>query len=290
MTDDSSGDEVRDRVEAYDGIGLFVRRWPVDGAVATLILMHGLGDHSGRYGALVEPLRERRVAVTAFDLRGHGRSQGRRGDAPSLVALLSDVDVVARWGREAMGADLPWFLFGHSMGGLLALLYGVEGGPGALEGVLASAPWLATRAEVPRWKEVVARLARGVVPGLTLSTGIEPEHLSRDPEWVRAYRDDPLVHDRISLRLYDLVGRAQARVEAGGLNLPALFLVPEDDPLVDPAASRRLARREGADLRTFPEFRHEGFGELGRERFARAAVDWILARTGRSPDQNPRHA
>lgn len=281
------GEGVTDRIEVGDGARLFTRRWPVDDPVAGCLLLHGLGDHSGRYGELARVLTGHGLTVAAFDLRGHGRSPGRRGDAPSLEACLEEIDTVAREARISIGGGRPWFLFGHSMGGLLALLYALERPPPDLRGLLVSAPWIATRTPVPAWKELLGRLLRRVAPGVGLSTGLNPDDLSRDPSWVRAYRDDPLVHHRISPRLYHLVGRAQERVRRGELNVPALFLVPEDAPLVDGDAARRLAERVGADLRTFSGFRHEAFGELGRERFFRAVEEWVLARVDRDAHQNP---
>lgn len=207
---------------------------------------------------------------------------------PSMAVALSDVRTVERVSARRVGDGVPAFLIGHSFGGLLVLLCAMEEALPGVRGVLVSAPWLRTRAPVPGWKESLGRILSRVAPAWTLETGLDPEGLSRDPDWIQAYREDPLVHQRISPRLYDAVGRAQGRVLRGGLNVPTLFLVPDEDPLVDPGASRALAEREGVDLATFPGFRHEGFGEVGREAFIQAAADWILGCASGRADQNHR--
>lgn len=284
----SAGSGSESWIETGDGTRLFARRWPAVPPRAGLLMVHGLGDHSGRHAQTARILAGKGVTVLAPDLRGHGRSPGRRGDAPSMEVLLSDLDAGVDALRSSAGDELPRFLFGHSLGGLMALLYAMDRSLPDLEGLLVCAPWVATRAQVPGWKELLGRILARIAPGVTLSTGMEPRALSRDPEWIRAWREDPLVHDRISARLYRMVGGAQERVRAGGLNLPSLFLVPEDDPLVDSGATRELAEREGADLRTFPGFRHEPFGEVGREAFFQAVSRWISAHLPRERVQNPR--
>lgn len=271
------GDRWEGWTEASDGTRLFTRHWAAPNPAAGVVLVHGLGDHSGRYRELAEEMADRGISVTGFDLRGHGRSPGRRGDLRSLPVVLSDIEALEGESRRWMG-EAPTFLFGHSMGGLFVLLRALDGTAERVRGVVASAPWLRTRAPVPTWKELLGRLLSRVAPAWTLDTGLDPESLSRDPEWVRSYLRDPLVHHRISARLYDAVGRAQDRVLAGSLNLPVLVLVPEEDPLVDPDTARSFAASEGADVQEFSSFRHEGFGEIGREAFFRAAIDWILAR------------
>lgn len=275
-----------DRVVASDGTTLRYRAWTVPSPAAALLLIHGLGEHSGRYEAVARELNAHGISVFAPDLRGHGRSEGRRGHARSFELLLSDLERVLETVRELQGGA-PLFMFGQSLGGLVALRY-AQTRPGApLRGLILSAPLLRLASPPPRWLHLLARMMNRALPGVGLYNRIDPADLSHDPAAVERYRSDPLVHDRVTPRLYAGMCEAMtaARAEVPRLNVPAvLILVPGADPVVDPDATLEVAAEMAnavprVDVRGYTGFFHEPFHEVDRARPTADLVRWIAART-----------
>ena len=265
-------------LQGVGGARLAWVRWDAEEPVGLVVIVHGLGDHAGRYELVAGSLVTRGLSVFAYDQRGHGRSQGIRGHAASFDQLISDLDHAIGLATSD-GEELPVFLWGHSMGGLLVIRY-LQGAEPVAKGAVITSPWLATAAPVPAWKRLLARVLDRVAPWLALSTGVAPEALMRDPERLQAYRDDPLVHDRISPRLYHRTLEAQyaARAEVARLRTPALFLVPEDDPLVMPAATIAFGESiPGGDATVAPlaGLLHEPHNEPERGEVFLRAGDWI---------------
>ena len=165
------------------------------------------------------------------------------------------------------------------MGGLLVIRH-LQGDPGDVRGAVLTSPWLATRAHVPEWKRLLARILDRVAPWLALSTGMAPEALMRDAERLRAYREDRLVHDRISPRLYHVVLEEQkaALANAHLIDTPGLFFVPQDDPLVMPSVAMAFADtiQDGrVTVVPLPGLLHEPHNEPERGDVFLAAGDWI---------------
>lgn len=261
-------------------------------------MVHGLGDHGLRYAALAEALAHRGYAVAVPDLRGHGESQGRRGDVRSFNDLTSDVGETVSALRQIVPQGAPLSLVGHSMGGLVVLRY-LQGegrspsgllnpsftAPRGVVGAVLSAPWLRTAQPIPRWKRLAGRVALRVLPGRPFRMDVSPSGLTRDPVQRRLYDEDPLVHGLCSPRLFAGVEQAQqdAWNAAPGMKLPLLFIVPDEDPVVDPATTLRLAERvPGGQVDTLHVHggRHEPFHDLGREETIRVAGSWLDERMG----------
>ncbi len=251
-----------------------------DPARAVVLLLHGLGEHSERYGELTEALLERGIGVFAYDQRGHGRSGGSRGDVTVFQDFVRDLRAMEEVCRVESEGDLPLFLLGHSMGGLVALRR-LQEEDVPYRGAVLSAPWLATRR--PRWLRALGRGLGAVGGGVRVPTGIGPETLTRDPERARAWSEDPLVHRRLTARLYRGAELTQAQVlgRADGIGVPCLFLVPLDDRLTDGSVTVAFARRvpgEGAEVRLLRGGRHEPFQDLGRGEVVQGVVGWLEAR------------
>lgn len=265
----------------FEGVGskrLAWRLWEAEEAIALVVIVHGLGDHCGRYELVAESLVARGFSVFGFDQRGHGLSTGIRGHAHSFDQLREDLERAIDKARS-LSERLPLFLWGHSMGGLLVIRH-IQGEPGDVRGAVISSPWLATRAAVPEWKRLLARILDKVAPWLALSTGMAPEALMRDADRLRAYREDRLVHDRISPRLYHVVLEEQkaALASADLFDMPGLFLVPEADPLVVPAVTMAFAEMIPSGRATIvplPGLLHEAHNEPERGDVFLAAGDWI---------------
>lgn len=269
--------------ETLGGVRLAWLRWDADEPVALVVIVHGLGDHAGRYGPVAAALVARGFSVFAHDHRGHGRSPGLRGHA-AFGQLFIDLERAVAFASSG-AADLPVFLWGHSLGGLITIRYLQLLSP-AVEGAVITAPWLKTLAPVPAWKRRLASVLDRVTPWLALSTGTRPELLMRDPERIRAFEQDPLVHSRISPRLYhgSLDAQRKALDRPDLLRLPTLFLVPEADPLVDPAVTLSFAESiPDGDVRVIPlpGLLHEPHNEPERGDVFLAAGDWLDRRLAR---------
>lgn len=276
-----------DRVVAADGTALRYRAWPAASPSAALLVVHGLGEHSGRYEAVARQLNTHGVSVFAPDLRGHGRSGGRRGHARTFDLLLSDLELVLENVRLRTG-ELPLFMLGQSLGGLVALRFAETRPETNLRGLILSAPLLRLASPPPRWLHVLAGMMNRVLPAAGLYNRIAPSDLSHDSEAVQAYRSDPLVHDRVTPRLYVgmFAAMSAARAELSRLKVTdVLVLVPGADPVVDPDATLEIAAEmakvvSAVDVRGYTGFFHEPFHEADRARPTADLVRWIAARTG----------
>jgi alpha-beta hydrolase superfamily lysophospholipase len=265
------------------GLRLAYRTWEVANARAAIVVVHGLGEHSGRYAEFAERMASFGFSTFALDLRGHGLSEGRRGHVPSFDIFLQEVD---RFRREVEGmADfqLPMFLLGHSMGGLIVTRYLAEYNTRFQGGIIIS-PWLATAMEVPRWKATFSNAMGKVLPALPLSTGLKPEDLTRDTDIVQEYAADPLVHDRITPRLFLEASAAmgQALQRSDRIQEPMLFLLAGDDRIVNTDRSLRFAKQitsvRDVTIRVYAGHYHELLNELDRLTIMREIRDWIAAR------------
>lgn len=281
---------VVDTMIASEGARLRTLRWEAVDPVGRVVVVHGLGEHAGRYDLLAAPLTARGYSVLAYDQRGHGASEGKRGHVADFGLFLEDLHrVLAEAKRSLPGPGEP-FLMGQSMGGLVLLRY-LQSYPAAPPGAVLSAPWLATAHPIPAWKRLLARLLTPVAPRLAMSGPIPPEHLTADPAEARAYQQDPLVHDRVTLGLFDAAERAQelARVQSVEPAVPMLVLVPGDDRVVDGARTLEWARSVGppVEMVELPGGRHEPFHDLDRDAVFGRVADWLDARRGVGPGGEP---
>jgi alpha-beta hydrolase superfamily lysophospholipase len=257
-----------------------------------VLVVHGLGEHLGRYAALVDRLVQAGHAVTLYDQRGHGRSGGPRGAIPHEQALLGDLACLIDTCREARPSlpweaqDLPLVLLGHSMGGALAARFVAEGlaeRPAAwwrpVSGLVLSSPALAAHLNpVQRLLLMAGRLA----PDMAAHNGLKSSWISRDPEVVRAYEQDPLVHDRITPRLarFILAAGEKVRARAERWETPTLLLWAGADRCVAPRGSAEFARRAPAryvQAQCLDGLYHELLNEPEREQVLTTLLRWLDA-------------
>ncbi len=229
--------------EGTGGVRIAYRTWDVDAPRGSVVCVHGLGEHGGRYGRLAEVVARLDLATYAIDLRGHGRSRGRRGHVSDFSIFVRDLDRLRRHAISGNSGERTLFLVGHSLGGLVAGRYGETCSPGDLRGIVLVAPYLDIAMDVPGWKRKLGRVADRLVPSLTMDNGLDLEDLFRDEDARRAYADDPLVHRRISARLWGEMQRASKRLfdERSRLHVPVLFQLAGVERVVSNGASRRLA-------------------------------------------------
>jgi len=261
-----------------DGQRLFLRDWPCAQARGSVLIVHGLGEHSGRYQRLAQWFNQRGYAVRGYDQRGHGQTPGQRGALRHADDLLEDLAAV--YNDYAGSRPTAPLLLGHSMGGLVAARAVLDGrvAPAAL---VLSSP--ALRSRESRWLVKLAGMLTSAVPNLPLRSGLKIDKLSHDAQAVAAYRNDPLRSGWITPRLADFIFRAGASaiVDASRLALPTLLLVADSDELVDPAGSRDFARAAAATrqltTRFFAALYHELFNEAkpARSQVLMQLADWL---------------
>lgn len=246
----------------------------------TVLLVHGLGEHIGRYAQLAERLNDWGFAVRGYDQYGHGRSAGVRGALLADDQLLADLAAVIDATRARMDDRQPLILLGHSLGGLVAARL-VSLKLRQVDALVLSSP--ALDAGMTPMQRALASVLHRVAPRLRLGNGLDARHLSHDQAVVDAYRADPLVHDRISARLAHFIATAGPSVIACApyWAVPTLLLYAGQDRLVKPAGSAAFARAAAADMVTaqvFPRLFHELFNELDNEAVFNALHDWLTAR------------
>jgi alpha-beta hydrolase superfamily lysophospholipase len=267
--------------QSADGLTLYGQGWqPESGLSAVVCLVHGLGEHSGRYAGLAADLCKAGVALMSFDLRGHGRSAGLRGHAPSLDALMDDIDMLLEHAQRRF-LTVPHFLYGHSLGGLLVLNYALRRSP-EVAGVIASAPPLRLAFDPPAARVFLGRIMDRFRPQFQQPTGLDTRALCHDPQVIREYVQDPLVHDRISARLYlsMLDAGEWALAHAAEFKMPLLIFHGGADRLTSTRATREFAGQVKGDCThcEWEGFYHEPHNEPQRAEVVARVVGWIKAR------------
>lgn len=267
-------------VSAHDGTRLHWIRWIPQGEVRGLVwVVHGLGEHGGRYDLLARVATDWGFVVFAADHRGHGLSQGPRAFVSRFGELFDDLEIVRAVAVEGLPADTRRIVWGHSMGGLITLR-ALQRDPTIADAAVISAPWIADAVTPPWWKELPARVLNRVAPRLRLTAGLGPEALTRDPDRIEAWRADGLVQTNITPRLYFEARAAQRETWkcAGALPMPVLFLVPMDDALVSASESLRFAGSVGPGpvrVERLEATRHEPHNDVGRAAVFEYVRSWI---------------
>ncbi len=265
------------------GATLALRDWPLpEGATprALVLIVHGLGEHSGRYEAVAQQLHGWGFAVRAFDLCGHGLSSGAPGGLPDEHRLLDDLATVLDHSRAAVAPGLPVVLLGHSLGGLIAARF-VSLKLRAVDALVLSSP--ALDAGLSAFQKLLVATLPKIAPNLRVGNGLDANFLSHDAAVVAAYRADPLVHDRIGARLAHFIATAGAQTLAlaSQWTVPTLLIYAGQDRLVNPAGSRAFATLAPANVLTsqcFGDLYHEIFNESDPAPVFAALQEWLCAR------------
>jgi lysophospholipase len=268
------------------GTEIFVQRWRAHRPLASLVIAHGLGEHSGRYGNLINWLSGKRISIYALDHRGHGRSSGKRGHVTSFGDYVDDLAFFINSVIDD-NPGLPVFLLGHSMGGVIAMLYALRSQE-KLAGLILSSPGLIPTVEAPKYKVACASFLSKYLPSLLVSNELDSNYISHDRHVVANYQNDPLVHDRISARWYtEFIKSAEECLNRSSeIMIPLFVFHGTDDRLVDftgsihvfDAASSRDKTKlllEGLYHETMNEVEYE------REKVLAAISKWILERAGK---------
>jgi alpha-beta hydrolase superfamily lysophospholipase len=268
---------------ASDGDNVVIQDWPLDPGVAVrgvVIIVHGLGEHAGRYDHVARQLNSWGFAVRGYDQCGHGESGGLPGSLPTDTRLLDDLADIVDSTRSRMEKSTPLIVLGHSMGGLVAARF-ASLGLRPLDGLVLSSP--ALDPGLSGFQKLLVAVLPNLVPNLRVGNGLDASFISHDPKVVAAYRADRLVHDRISARLARFIATAgpATMAEAGQWKIPTLLMYAGDDRLVKPQGSRDFAAAAPQKLVTtvcFDGLYHEIFNELDARPVFDTLRQWLDAR------------
>ena len=276
MTDTST----LSKLSLAPGLQLALRDWPLADAAlakAQVLIVHGLGEHSGRYEHVAQQLNSWGYAVRSFDLWGHGLSDGERGSMRDEHAMLDDLAAVVDQTRRTMPPGQSLVLLGHSLGGLLAGRF-VSLRMRPIDALVLSSP--ALDPGLNAFQKMLLATLPGIAPNLRVGNGLQVKYLSHDPAVVAAYQVDPLVHDRICARLALFIAQAGRSVLAVApqWSTPTLLLFAGQDKLVSPKGSRdflKLAHGAMVQSLCFEDFYHEIFNEADASRVFAALQQWL---------------
>ncbi len=261
----------------YQKHKLFGQYWLPKDCKAVILLVHGMGEHSSRYKDYVVPeLLANNYGVVTYDNFGHGKSSGKRGHCPSYDALMEVTGII--YGKtEEISGGLPIFLYGHSMGGNLVINYVLRKSP-EIGGAIITSPFLRLAFRPPAWKLLMGKLFLKVAPAITLPSGLDVKAISRVPEEVKKYKNDPMIHDKVSpvFSLPVMDAGVWAMDQASTLKLPVLIIHGTADQITDHTASLDFA--EKTDYATFISFNdgyHELHNDLEKEKLLKNITSWI---------------
>ncbi len=250
---------------------------------AVIGLVHGMGEHMGRYVHVAQMLNDAGYAVIGFDQRGHGRTEGKRGHTPTYDALMEGIDRLLA--EAATGyPDVPVFLLAHSMGGNVALNYLLRKQPD-IAGAIVTGPWLKLAFKPPSLQVVLGRIIERIYPSYTNNRPLKAANLTTDPEMIQRYLNDPLGHGQITAKFFFSMLRAGrwAIEHANELRVPTLIMHATDDRVTSSAASKQFADKAGPNCQWigWDGFQHELMNELRREEVFETIRRWLDGRLAR---------
>lgn len=277
-------------IKSKDGLSLYVEALSGQSASKkVLLIVHGYSEHGSRYRHLPEYLGQSFKTFYAVDLRGHGRSAGRRGDCDRFEQFVEDLEcVIEALQKREPGAE--WVLLGHSFGGLVSLSYLLQKKKVIFSCAIFSAPLLDLSMRVPPVKLAFAKLLLRTFPHLQLSDEVNPAHLSHDLSILESFVNDRLVHNKVTPQMFFQMSGAMQNVRehTGPLPCPSLFLVAGHDRVVSSGATlafyRNLKSRD-KQLREYPDFFHEILNETHKEKAFNDIKEWLTECTQKSKTQ-----
>lgn len=262
-----------------DGLNLVARNWAIEKPKAVVAIVHGLGEHCGRYEHWAGYFNQAGYACMAFDLRGHGKSEGNRGYTPSFATLWDDVDYFLAEVQTNYPA-LPVVLYGHSLGGCICLSYLIERKP-RLAAVVATSPVIQLAVKPSPVLMFLGRLTNKIYPAFTQDSQLNTKHISRDPKEVAAYENDPLVHSKLSsaLGIGMLEQAAQLAQYQGHINIPLLLTHGTADQITSSEGTKTFYQNTTGNrtLKLWEGLFHETQNEIEKKEVFDYTLAWIEA-------------
>ncbi len=264
-----------------NGEELHFQYWlPADKPKASIVLIHGLGEHCNRYAHVAEFFNQHAIAVFALDHLGHGNSSGKRGHIPSFETVNEYIAALIQLAVETV-PEAPVILYGHSMGGNMVLYYALSQTENLnIQGVISTSPGLGVGEPIPPVKLAAAKVLNVLMPSMTMDNGLDVENLSHNPPVIEAYKDDPLVHPMVSTRLaMELINKGDWIIQhASQFPLPLFLALGSKDHIVDAQKVIQFAEKappESTTFRVFEGLYHELHNEPQQEALLNDLLSWI---------------
>lgn len=263
-----------------DNLRLIGYDWkPTGTPKAVICMIHGFADHMNRFAHVADYLTAKGYVYTGFDLRGHGKSEGKRGHTPDYDTLMKDIFTFVTMIKEKYKGR-PLFLYGHSMGGNLVLNYVLRYHPDYFKGIIVTSPWLQLSFEPSAIKVGIGRLIGKVFPAFTEKSEVDAQGLSHDPEVGKAYKADPLVHNDITISMFTGITNAgeAALIAAHRFHLPLLLMHGTNDPITSHRATKKFAVQVKNTLIKFVEWKdmkHELHNEICKQEIFETISTWV---------------
>ena len=260
----------------YHNTNFFGQFWQPETVKAVIVIVHGMGEHSGRYQRVAKKLTDNDYGVIAFDHFGHGKTTGKRGHNPGFDTVLESISKLIEKATSIFG-NKPLFLYGHSMGGNAVINYTLRKNH-HLAGTIATSPMLKLAFDPPAWKLSLGKIMQKIAPSITLGNELDASDVSRDKEEVKKYINDPLVHDKISpnFSLSFIDAGEWAIQNANSLKTPMLLLHGTGDKIIDYKGTETFANTtEKASLKLYENGYHELQNDLCKQEMLQDVVNWL---------------
>ena len=264
-------------IPSSDGIDLFIRDYSLQNSNKVILIIHGLGEHSGRYLKLIQDFNDKNISVFTIDIRGHGKSGGKRGHSPSYKQLMSDIQYFIKHVTNKI-SNQKYFLYGHSFGGNLVINYSFQKNQ-KINGIIATSPCIKPAIRPSRIKLFMGKLFQKLIPSLRLSSGIKINGISKNLQVIKDYINDPLNHNKVSIQLgLDIVSSGIYALENSQyITVPMLVFHGKNDELTSYSASKKLAENSGSNIKFigFNDAYHEIHNEPEKAELLRNIFNWI---------------
>lgn len=252
--------------------------WLIEKPKAIIGIVHGLGEHCRRYDHVATYFNQQGYSVLGYDRHGHGRSDGPRGHASSYEVYLDEIDLLLGKMND-LNPAIPALLYGHSMGGQLVLLHVLQRQPN-LKALISSAPVIRLAFDPPAFTLILGKLMRQIFPGFSQPNGLDPAALSHDPEVVKAYIEDPLVHNKVSTvtALGTLQNAKWLDNYSGQMPVPTLLMHGQEDKITSCAGTQDFHQRVGnTDFKMWEGSFHEIHNELNKAEVLQFTSRWVAS-------------
>lgn len=267
---------------SYDNTEIFYRHYALSEARATVVIIHGFGEHSGRYSHVVDKLLAENIQVFCLDLRGHGRSKGSRGDILRFYNYEQDVETLISYAKPMQGPRSKFFLMAHSMGALVALSF-LTHTKHHIDGAVLSSPLFALSLPVAWWKRFLGRFLGVIAPSILLNSEISGSQLSSDMRYAQAYDNDPLILKKLSVRAFSQIQKKLAKIKEIKVLQPFFMQVAGKDCIVSSNVTMEWYKSFGKEksdqsIKMYHDFLHEIYNESNREDAIGDAINWLKER------------
>ncbi len=264
--------------KSYDGLELYGQTWTTEKKPkAIIILVHNLGEHSGIYGDFAKNLTDNNYSVVSLDFRGHGRSEGKRGYASSYRKLIKDLQTLID-NSESLFPGYPKILVGQGLGGNIAIYY-LSTYVTNISGLIVLSPWLVLEHRFPKSKLFIGNIVRHIIPTCMLEIAFTAEDKRRSREAIQKYKNDPFIHNKVSIRLfYEIIFAGQRSSRSiYKINMPVLVMHGTGDTIASFKASKNfvLNASKKTVFKEWPDYCHDLLADEGSDEVFRFVTNWL---------------